>query len=256
MQNSSHQSLERALSLLLAFVPQTEGLGTMELSKRLGLHRSTVSRLLQILLHYGLILRDPWTKKYHLGKTAVDLGMTAIQSVREGLIPIAQPYIDDLRTRISEYATLEVMSGDSTILAYRAQGPRLIHTSFSLGERMPVHVAAGAKAILAFLPSETVDRLLDGELTRYTPNTITDPEVLKRKLAEFRQQGVAFDLGERDSEIHVISAPIFNYDKQPVAAVDIPTTAARFQALLDNNAVEIVKETAARISARLFYSED
>src|SRR3972149_9353710 len=99
MQSSqnTHRSVERALTLLLSFTHGNPEKGIVELSKQLGFHASTVSRLVHVLTNYGLLRNDPWTKKYSLGKSAFDLGRAIYQSVRDQLVTIARPYIDELR---------------------------------------------------------------------------------------------------------------------------------------------------------------
>lgn len=178
----THISVERALKLLLAFIPHNQERGTVELSKSLGLHPSTVSRLLCVLTKYGFLQQDAITKRYKLGEAAASIGNAITHSFREGLVAIAKPHIDALRDRIRDTVSLELMEGDGTVVAYRAKGPHIIQVLFSPGERLPIHMAAGAKTILAFSSPETVNRLLRRELQRFTPNTITDLKILKAQL--------------------------------------------------------------------------
>lgn len=253
---STHRSVEKALEVLLAFVPNNKETGTIELSRKLGLHKSTISRILHVLMRYGFVQQDPKKKTFSLGKSAADLGQAVRQSLRGHLVLLAQPHLDRLRDLTGETIALEVLIGDSTILAYKADGPQAVRVSPSLGDRMPVHVAAGAKAILAFSPPEFVDSVLPKELTRFTPNTITDPKVLKKRLAEFRELGVAFDRCERDIDVSVLAAPIFNHNKRPVAAVVCPIPAYRMNPDLEAALVPKLKETASLISKQLLYSAE
>jgi IclR family acetate operon transcriptional repressor len=257
MQNNqnTHRSLEKALAILLSFTPNNRQKGVVELSKELGLHVSTASRLTQVLSHHGFLRYDSWAKKYSLGKSAFDLGRATLQSVRGQLVTIAQPYIDELRDSLGEDVALEVLLDKFTILAYIAWGPQPFKVRFSIGDRLPAHVAAGAKAIMAFSPPEFADNLLKGKLIRLTPKTITNPKVLKKKLTQFRQQGVAFDLGESDMDHHIVAAPVFNYEKRPVAAVVTGGFAHKIKGRFEPHIISALKETAAKISSRLFYSE-
>ena len=258
MQNSqnTHRSVERALTLLLSFTHGNQEKGIVELSKELGFHASTVSRLVRVLTNYGLLRNDPWTKKCSLGKSAFDLGRAVYQSVRDQIVTIARPYIDELRDSLERDVALEVLLDKSTILAYMAWGPKPFRVRYTVGDRLPAHVAAGARAIMAFSPPDFVDNLLKGELTRLTPKTITDPQTLKRKLTEFRRQGVAFDLGESDIDHHIVAAPVFNHEKRPVAAVVIGGYAHQIKGRFDSHLISALKETAAKISSRLLHSEE
>jgi IclR family KDG regulon transcriptional repressor len=254
--STTHRSVERALEILSAFTPHNPPMGTVELSAMLGVHPSTVSRLLRVLTLHGFLQHDAITKKYILGKSSADLGRAVLQSLSGHLVSIAQPFIDDLRNCTGETAALEIMSGDSTILAYMARGRRLLQVSFNLGDRLPVHVAAGAKAVLAFSPPEKVNSLLKGNLERFTPHTIRDPKALMRQLGEIREHGIAFDRGERDIDVHAIAAPIFNHRKRPVAAVVLSFPANRAQALNQSKLISRLKNSAKRISTHLLYSDE
>jgi len=144
---NTHQSVGRSLEILMVFVPNNQELGTTDVSKKIGLHRSTLSRLLHALTHHGFLQQNPNNKKY------------------------------------------------STILKYSAKGFCMLQVSFAQITRLPVHVAAGAKAILAFLPPEQAKRIIPKKLIRFTKNTITDVKVLLRELEEIRETGFAFDRG-------------------------------------------------------------
>ena len=244
-------SVQKALEILLAFTPHNREMGTMELSNKLGFHKSTVSRLFRVLTFYGFLQQDSKTKKYMLGKAAADIGSAIRQSLSEHLIQIAQPYIDDLRNSLGTTTGLEVWMGKNTILGYRARNPHHIHAAPRPGMDIPVNISAGARAILAFSQPELVDTVLQGKFKRFTPNTITDPDMFKKKLSEVRKEGVAFTHGERHIDVDVIAAPVFNHEKRPVAAAIISTPTNEVETLTKSNAIALLKETAAKISARL-----
>lgn len=250
----THKSVEKALEVLMAFTPSNQEAGTVALSQKLGYHKSTVSRLLHVLERHGFVSKNAKTEKYQLGPSAFDIGRAVFQSLDPHLITIAQPYIEDLRDSVEESIGLEVMLGNSTVMAYHARVLRYVRVILNIGARLPVHVSAGAKAILAFSPPKIADNLLKRKLRRFTPNTITDSRVLKRRLNGFRRQGFATDFGELDINIHAIAAPIFDHEKKPIAAVVIAALPDRMKShLKSNNMTLLLKETAAKISAELFY---
>jgi DNA-binding IclR family transcriptional regulator len=255
--SNTHQSVGKALEILMAFTPANQEIGTAELSEKLGYHKSTVSRLLHVLEAYGFLWQHPKTRKYNLGESAAEVGRTVTQSLGGRLIKVAQPYIDDLRNSVRETVGLEVMSGHSTIMAYNAPVPELLRVIFDVGARLPIHVAVGARAILAFSEPDVVDSLLKGKLKRFTPNTVTDAKVLKSRLKDFRRRGFAADFGEFDINVYAIGAPIFNHAKRPVAAVVIAAMAGRMKSHLKSNVIiSSLKETAAAISSQLLYPKE
>ncbi len=251
--NNPFRSASRAFSILMSFAPENKEKTIAEIGSECGFLLPTASRLVHMLVDQEFLLCNPWTKKYSLGKAVFDLGMSLIKSLRGNLAAIAKPYIDKLRDDIEMDVGLEVLLGNSTVLAYVAFGRRRVNSHLNIGDRMPVHVAAGAKAIMAFSAPEVVDWLLEGDLERLTPNTITDKEVLKRKLAEFRKKNLAFDLGEGDVDLHVVAAPIFDYEKKPVAAVTTGGFAHKIRGRFDPEIISLLRKTADSISSRLFY---
>lgn len=248
------RSASRILSILMSFRHDNSPKGINEISKQTGLSLSTASRLVHLLEGQGFLQSDPWNNKFSLGRAVFDLGQALTESLRNNLVTIAKPDIDALRDSLGLNVALEVLLGNSTVLAYTAYGRQRHSFGPVVGQRMPVHVAAGAKAILAFSSPEFVDEVLRGELVQLTPKTITDAQVLKKQLAQFRRQGVAFDYGEGTLDLHVLAAPVFNYEEKPVAAVATGDLAHKIKGHFDDRVISLVKETAGKISALLFHN--
>ena len=246
-------SIEKALEILLAFTPANQGMGTMEISQKLGFHKATVSRILLILTKLGFLQRDKQTKKFRLGQAVINLVLAVNQSLNNNLVHIAKPDIDRLRDRVKETVILEVLSEGTTVMAYIAEGPRMVRLAGNIGDRIPINAAAGAKAILAYSDPEIRNTLLDVKMQRFTKNTITDPAVLQQQFEEIRRQGVSFDVDEIDEGTSAIGAPIFNHEKRPVASIVTAGPSQRITADDNLTMVAAWKETAAEISTQLYY---
>jgi IclR family acetate operon transcriptional repressor len=248
-------STEKALEILLSFTPYNQEMGTVEISQKLGFHKATVSRILHTLTNYGLLQQDAKTRKFRLGQSAINLGLAVNRSIDSEMVLMAKPYIDALRDALKETVVLELVSGRSAVIAYIAEGPGPIRIKGTVGDRRPVHAAAGAKAILAFSPPEMADQSLKEKMKQLTPNTITNEKVLLDQLQEIRRQGFAFDNEEVNLGINAVGAPIFNHEGKPVAAVVV---AGLSQGITWEGASPIVshlKETASKISDRLYYNK-
>ena len=245
-------STEKALMILLAFTPHNHPLGTLELSKRLGIHKSTVSRLLHLLANNGFLQQNPDTKKYMLGGKAAEIGNAVMRSLNSELVTIAQPHCNELSDTVGESVALEVVMGTHVVLSYHSEGSGHIRFSFQLGEQVPIHVAAGAKTILANSKPEFVDTLLKGNLKRYTENTIVSKKQYRELLATVRETGFAYDCGERYEDTRAIAAPILNHEGIAVAAVVIAGPAFRLTSEFMENVAGPLKATATAISDRLF----
>lgn len=245
-------STEKALSILMAFTPNDHPMGTLELSRKLGIHKSTVSRLLHLLADNGFLYQHPETRKYSLGRAAAQIGNALIRSLNNELVTIAQPYLNELCERVGESTALEVVNGTNVILSYHCEGPSHIRFTFQLGERVPLHVAAGAKSILAFSPPDFVDRCLKVKLKRYTKNTIISKVAFKKQLLDIRKTGLAYDYGERYEDTRAIAAPILNHEGFAVAAVVIAGPAFRMTSRFLEHAAAPIKSAVDNISQRLF----
>ena len=171
-------STEKALEILLSFTPYNQEMGTVEISQKLGFHKATVSRILHTLTNYGLLQQDAKTRKFRLGQSAINLGLAVNRSINSEMVLLGKPYIDALRDALKETVVLELVSGRSAVIAYIAEGSGPIRIKGAVGDRRPVHAAAGAKAILAFSPPEMKEQLLKEEMKQLTPNTSTDVKVL------------------------------------------------------------------------------
>lgn len=248
-------AIEKALSLLMAFVPHNEERGTTDLSDQLQFHKATTSRILRTLVEHGFLQQNSATKKFSLGRSIQALSTALTTSLTHNLVQIAQPHVDALRNQIGEDVGLEVWSGSGTTWVYAAENDEPLRISNRQGHALPFHAAAGAKAILAFTAPHTLDSLLSQELPRLTPATLTDPSALRQQLQEFQQQGYAVDREEVRTGISALGAPIFNHEGKPFAAVVVIIPTQRLIADPDSPIVRALKETAAAISALYFYEE-
>jgi len=253
MEKSKPSSIEKALEILLAFTPYNQELGTGEISQKLGLHKATASRILRTLADKGFLRQDPDTKKFTLGPAASDIGRAYNNGLSSNLVHLAKTYIDDLRTTLEETVVLEVLSGESTVMAYIAEGPQRVRLAGTVGDRLPVHAAAGAKAILAFLSDETIASFIADDLTQLTPSTITNPGAYREELEEIQRRGYSLDREEIDIGINAVGVPIFNHEDEPIAAVVVAGPSQRITGEEDSAVVIWMKKTAAEISQRMNY---
>lgn len=246
-------STEKALKILMTFTPYNHEMGTLELSEKLGIHKSTISRLLHVLTAHGFLQQNPDTRKYFLGRTAAEIGNAVIKSLNNAIVTIAQPYLSELSEAVGESVALEMVSGNKVVLAAHVEGQGHIRFAFSLGEQVPINVAAGAKSILAFSTADFIDACLKSKFHRFNEYTIVSKKKYRDLLKVIRKTGIAYDKGERYEDSYAIATPIFNHERAPVAAVVIAGPAFKMTAQFLSDTIEPLKKTAAEISQRLFY---
>lgn len=191
-------SIEKAIDILFCFDPEHPELRLTEISQRVGLHKSTAHRLLSILRKTGLIIADPARQRYRLGPGVVELAWTSMY--HQDLNALCRPYLQQLRRCTNETVSLYTRLGDKRVCVEELESGQDIKYSQSVGLTAPLHVGAPGKALVAFLPDDELEALLQElPFTAITPNTVTDPAQFKTELAETRARGYAVSTGERSS---------------------------------------------------------
>jgi DNA-binding IclR family transcriptional regulator len=246
------QSVQRATRLLKAFDSGPAELGVSELSRRVDLHKSTVSRLLATLESEGLLERVPATDKYRLGFMLVRLAgqVTHFGDLREA----ARSVLLDLAERSRETIHLAVLDGEEVVNVEQLSGPHMVREASWVGRRTPLHCAANGKALLAFLPPGQIERILSKPLLAITEQTITGPRRLRRELDLIRERGYAQALGEIEEGLHGVAAPIRDASGTVIASVSVSGPAYRMTADRLPELGALVVEAAAQISNRLGFS--
>jgi len=241
---------EKVLKVLMAFAPTNEPMGTLELSALLGIHRSSVSRILITMKKYGFVQQDKKTKRYVLGRAMAEIGKAMRKSYKSRLVTLAIPYLMDLRNNLKESVAFEMLTNRGVSMAYSIKGIQPVTVSFDYGEMAAMNANAAAKAILAFSKEELVNEILGmkEKLPRYTSKTITDRRVLNEQFKKIREQGVSFDHEEYNENIHAIAAPVFDEDKLCVAAVSILVPSLRVEVITSQATIAMLKNTVARIA--------
>jgi DNA-binding IclR family transcriptional regulator len=254
MATQKMNSIEKALHILKVFPPGNSPMGTVEISKRLGFHKATTSRILLILTKKGLIRQDAATKKFSLGSSALDIGRAVLDSLSSDIAVLGRQHIDELRDDLGETAILEQFMVESTVITHMAEGVRRVRLGGGVGDRLPLNATAGAKAILAFLDPEVAEELITSQkdFKSYTPNTITDPKQLVAQLEGVRQMGYAVDNEENEYGISAVGVPVFNHENLPVAAVVVVGLSAMINQNREN-ILDGVRRAAQRISSSLMH---
>lgn len=212
------QSVQRASMLLKAFNTGAPELGVTELSQKVNLHKSTVSRLLATLEHEGLVERVPQSDKYRLGFDFVRLAahVTHFSDIRS----LARSVMTKLVEESRETVHLAVLDGYEVINVEQMSGPHRVSDNW-VGRRTPLHCVANGKALLAFQPTDEIKHVLAGHLPRFTDQTITDPDKLRDELTGVRERGYAIAIGEIEQGLNGVAAPVRNGTGATIAAVSI-----------------------------------
>ncbi len=252
-EKGSVQSIDRALSVLEALTGEREGVSLAHIAQRVDLHKSTTHRLLATLCVRGYAERLPGGD-YRLGRRVVELASMYLNQLE--LKTEAQPHLRKLLQQTTQPVHLAVLEGLDAIYIDKMETLHSIRMYSQIGLRSPVHCTGIGKALLSGLTDEELEERLTGvELSRQTPNTITDPRLLVREIRRSRKRGWACDNEENELGIRCIAAPVFDYRGDVVAAVSTSGVARVLEPARDTEIAKYVKTCAEAISMRMGYSK-
>lgn len=181
-----------------------DGAGVTELATRLDMPKSTAHDYLRSLARAGYAIRDDG--EYRLSTKFLQIGGRL--KWRMELFHVARPELARMAEETGEEANLIIAEADQAVIVHAERGERSLDLGDYPGIHTPLHTHASGKAILAHLPDERVDAVIENGLEQITEHTITEPAELRRELETIREQGYAFDTDEQVLGMGVVAAPI------------------------------------------------
>ena len=236
------QSADRALAILGTFSPTRPSLRVSELAAELGLHKSTVSRLLAILQARGLVRRDG--DCFAPGPELARLGVLAVNS-----LPLAQAAhgpLGNLAKETGETVNLAVRRGDEALNLLQVQTAHLVGMTDWSGRGAPLHATANGKVLLAF-----GEGAMPAKLPAQTEQTLTDRDTLRAELDRVRRNGYGTTIEELEVGLNAVAAPVFDAAGACVAAVSVSGPAFRLPARDLHLLAVACRAAAEEISASL-----
>ncbi len=214
------RTIERGILLIDTLSEYPKGLALAEISRKMGIPKSTAHHMLSTFLEYDFVAQDEDTKKYSLGSRFFEISSRMLQNfdVRE----IAKKYLVQLNEQSGEVAQLYILRKGKLICVDKVGSPMggLSIASF-IGWTTEPHPSAAGKALLSELSTkEVLDVYPDRSLRSYGKNTITDFNELFKELEVVRKQGFAIDDEEYYEGVRCVGAPVRAGDRI-VASVSI-----------------------------------
>ena len=248
-----NQSLAHGLDVLLLYDTSIGFFTVSEISKKLGYSQSKTYRLVRTFIKYGFLQEHNGTAQYSLGLNVLRLGILARQ--RFNISEIARPLMKELSLLTKETVLLTAVNGTKGIVLERVESEEPVRYSiFQPGASIPLHAGASSKILMAYLPEEEWDRIIEKEgLKRYTPQTITKSNQLKVRLREIRRKGYAFSDQEVDRDVRAVAAPILNGVGELVAGLSVAGPVYRINKKQISSCAKLVMQYAQKISLNLGY---
>jgi DNA-binding IclR family transcriptional regulator len=220
--------LERAVSVLEALSESDAPLSLAEICQRMGLHKSTAHRSLMVLERSGLIERT-LENRFRLGLKLYELGNRAVEQL--DLRARVYSSFRRLAAKVGETVHLGVLQKTSVVYLDKVEPNRRICMSSKMGASNPVYCTSLGKAMLAFQPEETIEKIVAKiRFTRYTPKTLCSREKLLEYLKIVRRRGYAIDDEEIELGVRCVGAPVLNEDHWAIAAVSVSGPSSRITA--------------------------
>jgi IclR family pca regulon transcriptional regulator len=211
--------LAKGLAIIRAFNDDARALTLAEAAARTGLTRAAARRILMTLEDLGFTARQG-ERHFVLTPKVLSLGYAYLKSMP--LWAFAQPVLESLVMEMRETCAIAVIDGTELVYALRIPVHQILSDGATVGTRRPLYCHSAGRVLLSGLNAVQLDRYFDNaQLKAYTPQTITDPQKLRRAIADVAKKGYAFVNGELQDDVSGVSVPIFSPDGSVLAALNV-----------------------------------
>ena len=220
------QSAERIFQVLEMLADHGE-MGLMEISTALGLHKSTVHRLLMSLVYMGYAKQDEVSQKYMLSYKIVSMAGKMLD--RMDILQVAKPYMERLSDISGETVHLVQREGNNILYIYKIEAKiGTIRMVSHVGMVHPMYCSGVGKAIMAELPESEVKQIWNESIIeKKTEHTITDYDDMLSVLKEAKKNGYALDDEENEEGVRCIAASLRDYHNEVKYAFSISGPTSR-----------------------------
>ena len=243
-------AVERALNILEAAAQRRDGLTNAEISRKLGIPKSSASYILRTLEKRSYLRREAETGRYRLGLKILSLGGDAQANL--DIADVALPFMRILGEKIRMTVHLAVLDQGEAVYIEKVEAPGFFKVNTWVGRRMFLHSTSVGKCLLAWLPKHDIENIVkQSGLKKRTPKTITSITKLLAELDHVKQSGYAVDDEENSLGARCLGAPIFDTIGNVAAALGASGTLTQTDEASVPRIIEALKETARRISRQM-----
>jgi IclR family transcriptional regulator, acetate operon repressor len=206
-------AVDNVLRLLAIFETQ-KVIRVNEVSRDMGLSRSTVHRMLSTLHYHRFVEQDDLSRAYRPGPALVDIGLAVVRNM--DIRAMAHGVLVELAEETGETAHIGVLRGTEVVYLDSVESAQVVRTGSRVGWSLPAHATAGGKAILATLPeAELKDLYPDEKLAAPTAAAPQTRSVLIEQLAEVRARGYAINIAESEDDVSAVGAAVYDGNGPP-----------------------------------------
>lgn len=245
------KSLVKALRVIETLAFSDAPRGVSELALELGYQKSNVHRILTTLVEQGYVVRFDAGALYQLNYKLFEIGSRMVSRLR--LSEVARPYLQRIVRKTGESAHIMIYHNAEIIYLDKIENNAPIRASSEPGLRAPAFCVASGKVLLAYQPDEEVRRVLR-KLRVYTPQTITNPDVLRAEIEAVRVKGYATNREGWRAGVAGAAAPVLVGRENAIAALAIVGPADRLDDAALQAAGKILSKAALELSRQLGYA--
>lgn len=246
------QTVERAIAVLRSLADRNaSGARLMDVVSDLGLAKGTARRLLLVLMREGFVVQEPGSRRYHLGAGLFSLGTVA--GARFSIRELALPSLSRLAEASGDTVYLSVRSGLDAVCIHRQEGTFPIRTlTLTVGDRRPLGVGAGSLALLASLPEEEAEAVMEANGERFGRySEKLDAELIRQLVMQTRSMGYAFNDGLIVPGMCALGVPLVGHHGLTEGALSIAAIAGRMEPDRRSRLVELLARERATIERAL-----
>lgn len=245
----AHSSTLRVLHIL-EYLSKDTNATIEQITQHTRIPYTTAYRILQTCVSKKYVKLSP-EKYYKLTQKFFHIAKAYMQDYTS-LITIARPHLQKVFYKIKETVHLAVLSGTKILYIDKIDSDHALRMHSRIGNEAPIHCTGVGKVLLAWTSELAQNALIESlQLTRYTPNTITQKKALKDRLKEIRRQQYAEDTEEHEPHIHCLSMPIFDEYDHVAAAISISYPTVRFSDAHKDLALKTLATCAKNVSKLL-----
>jgi len=217
-------SLERGLTVIEILANHADGLTLTEVAEKASLTRAGARRFLLTLVASGYAAQDG--RRFLLTPKLLSQARTWLEGV--SLWDYAAPFMRSLAADLNESCSAAILADTDVVYVARVPGERIISIALHVGTRLPAYCTAMGRVLLAGLPVEQRSAILArSNLVRNTQATETDPQRLLEIISKVAADGYSLVDRELEPDLRALAVPIRDREGRIVAALNVPTQAAR-----------------------------
>ncbi|MFF1417681.1 IclR family transcriptional regulator [Streptomyces sp. NPDC058200] len=244
-------AVTRALDILELFLEGDGTLSAPDVIRRLQLPRTTVHELLTTLAARSYVVPVPGQPgRYRLGVRTYQLGSRYAEQL--DLAAEGEQVAREVAETCDETVHVAILEDTDVIYIAKVDSTHAVRMVSAAGRRLPAHCTSVGKMLLASLPETELEvRIAEHEFTAMTPNSVTDPDVLRAELADIRERGTAAEHRESNPDVSCVAAPVRDSSGRVVAALSISVPMSRWSDEREAELAQLAAKGADALSVRL-----